>query len=161
MLYDPLSTAYMDNNTGLGLTDINFRVSTHLQLSLPAAAPISPVATDALSPVNTPGDPLSPSLALRNPLTPCLLLSPLPVWSAPISPILSLSAPPLDDLDALWDSGHVYVPEEGGIASPWVDRVYARDMAKAFALIGTKKDGLAARFEVVFPGLMYISSMWH
>ena len=46
-----------------------------------------------------------------------------------------------DARDALWEHGSVYVPSTVGGSKPWPHGMYARDMARAFALIGPKEDG--------------------
>ncbi|KAL1952119.1 hypothetical protein VTO73DRAFT_1268 [Trametes versicolor] len=137
-------------STGLGLSHVTATVP---ELSLPPSA-LSPIPFHSalcLSP-----SPFSPHLPLDPSDVPHDTVSPRLHWQP--SPRLSLAdvadSSGSDPLDKIWEAGHVFVPPEGdGLSIPWVERIYARDMAKAFALLGGKKDGLADRFRSVFPGL--------
>lgn len=152
--------------TGLGLMDVSL-LSLPDTRSRPMATITSSIPTNLLSPHTLTDAAALPPPAEVLPSTPNPLLTPsdghrsLPVWQPAPARLPEVSLLTGDSLDLLWDAGYVHLVPEEGIAIPWVERVYARDMAKAFALIGTTKDGLAARFQSVFPGLTFISSSWH
>ncbi|KAI1782617.1 hypothetical protein LXA43DRAFT_905179 [Ganoderma leucocontextum] len=58
------------------------------------------------------------------------------------------------DFDQLWAQGVVYTPPSFDSSKPWPYGIYARDMVKAFAMIGDDKDKekVGARFSFVFQG---------
>ncbi|TFK79040.1 hypothetical protein K466DRAFT_606447 [Polyporus arcularius HHB13444] len=77
-------------------------------------------------------------------------LSPLPGWDASDA-VLSIQD------DALWDEGRVWTPSYADSKQKWPYRIYARNMVRAFDLIGPAKvrdNGIIkSRFKRVFPGV--------
>ncbi|KIP08374.1 hypothetical protein PHLGIDRAFT_508697 [Phlebiopsis gigantea 11061_1 CR5-6] len=89
-------------------------------------------------------------------------LSILPIAESEASGTSSASKPPAaftDIYNSRWDLGQVYVPSDSG---PWLGGMYARDVAKGFALM-TKLQEMQGkelsqedRFHVVFSGAKYV-----
>ncbi|KAF8967558.1 hypothetical protein BDZ97DRAFT_2073594 [Flammula alnicola] len=105
--------------------------------------------------------PLSSPVAV--PSSPCPLSSPShspPSATASYACSGSLNSMESDS-DQLWLSGSVLTPPQMGVI--WPQKLYARDMAQAFAFLAdvTATDDLPARFSRVFNGMRWKPSTYH